>query len=172
MIAASTPAVADELRALLPADVASPMMIGHCRFLALRHLMMTRDWDYAQLVDDTPARLSRPGGDDPVGPWYEAIDDWLALVLDPPPTGELAVLLVFSPGPDAPGAFVLASSSGIGPGPVDNVRPEDLAPTLLDLARQPAPAGMTGRAFDLSSPISEDEELAVIERLRGLGYLS
>jgi arylsulfatase A-like enzyme len=76
--------------------------------------------------------------------------------------------------PTRSGAFVISSSRGLPAGEIEGARWSDLAPTLLKLAGKPIPDGLAGMPLELEGmvPRVEEDEQAVLERLRGLGYLS
>lgn len=70
------------------------------------------------------------------------------------------------------GSFLLLSSLGTVQGKSREARIEDLAPTLLSLAGRQVPMTMSGRPIVWDLPRTIDEDRAVQERLKGLGYLS
>jgi len=74
-------------------------------------------------------------------------------------------------GPSPHGAFLLASSQGSAPGALTGARLIDLAPTLLEIAALERPEGLPGTPLGADRPGPADEQ-AVLDRLRGLGYIS
>ncbi|WP_152049727.1 hypothetical protein [Tautonia marina] len=119
-------------------------------------------------------------------PWLVNFDIELGRTLDYllGSNGEVTILLVVLGRPlgddavDTEGkfstrAFVMSSSRGLPAGRIEGARLIDLAPTLLKLAGKPIPVSLPGTPLelDLMSPRCDEDEQAVLERLRGLGYL-
>jgi predicted AlkP superfamily phosphohydrolase/phosphomutase len=76
------------------------------------------------------------------------------------------------------GAFILAGSAALAPGPVEGAHLLDIAPTLLELAGYDRPSSMPGRSLAEGRAPADDprggpatDEAAVHDRLSGLGYI-
>ena len=146
------------------------------RFKGLQERLETLPWTYAQLFDDGPARLLDLTGSEAVDDWGAMLNEALAAILDRL-DDELSILLLAVPGPieggpvRPEGAFVLASSRGVPAGHVEEARLVDFAPTLMLLAGREVPDTFEGLPIGVRGGGRIDDEAAVLERLRGLGYI-
>lgn len=155
---------------LLEGDTAAVAgVVGIDRLASLATQLEGASWSFARVIDATPAQLGAASGD-----WLPGLDARLGPLLEQ--LGEAATVLILAH--DGPAAgFVLAATGRGTPGELSGVRLVDLAPMLLALAGRPVPASMTGRAPDSvtagpdATPPDLDDEQAVLDRLRGLGYL-
>lgn len=81
--------------------------------------------------------------------------------------------------PSQQGAFIIAAPQVYPQGMVEGVHLLDIAPTLLELGGHDRPPSMRGRSLPLTTApnppgrlgSSAEDEMAVRERLRGLGYI-
>jgi hypothetical protein len=158
------------------------------RFRLLREFIAKRPWTVAMLRE--MVHLSRQTGDS-AEEHSTAFDEELGRTLEQviAQESDLCVLLLAwhgtpsenplagtgaDVGSDPAGSFVLTSSKGFPSGVIDGARLIDLAPTIIALAGRAIPPEMQGRPLQLERinlDLSE-EELAVRDRLQGLGYLA
>lgn len=156
-------------------------------FRDLRGRMASRPWNLAMLVDAIPA--PGLGGAHTIVDCAVALDHELAGTLDQVNSDgiELSVLMVALRGARSDGqeselgsrpmgSFVLNSTRGLPAGELQGVGIIDLAPMLLALSDRSIPPewqGRSGMLETLSSGDSDDDDQeAVLDRLRGLGYLA
>ncbi|MEW4567827.1 hypothetical protein AB1L88_08160 [Tautonia sp. JC769] len=142
----------------------------------------------AAIVVRWPDSSGKGAEDGAIDPWLARIDEVLhqavELLLDRGEEVTILVVVLDRPSEaDASerddwgggGGFVMTSSRGLPAGEIpDAVRLIDLAATLLKLAGRPIPEQLGGAPIALETLVSrvENDERAVLERLRGLGYLS
>ncbi|QDV36778.1 hypothetical protein [Tautonia plasticadhaerens] len=156
------------------------------RFGSLRRCMATSPWNLAMLIDAIPAPPAIRTGQDRVAARWLALDQELGETLDQLVAQEidLSVLLVVlrdadpeggtKLDPSPPGNFSLTSTKGLPPGELRGASLIDLTPALVALAGRATPGEWLGRplTIDQLPPDASEDQEAVFDRLRGLGYLA
>jgi hypothetical protein len=133
-------------------------------FKSLASRLETPDWDYCQLTDAGLKNASDSTDK------YLRLDQELGDVLQYLSDDTVIAIL-------GEGCFVLVSGNNPLSGEHKDGSVADIAPTLLELAGYPLPAGTEGKSWvagmDLNSAsgLTDEEEAILRERLSGLGYI-
>jgi hypothetical protein len=133
-------------------------------FNSLRGRLETPDWDYCQLTDAGLKNASDIAGE------YLRLDREVGDVLQYLSDDTVIAIL-------GDGCFVLVSGNNPIQGEYKDGSVSDFAPTLLDLAGYPLPAGIAGKSWVVGmelnsvSGLTDEEEAILRERLSGLGYI-
>ncbi len=136
-------------------------------FKALANRLETPDWDYYQLTD---AGLMNAGDSASAADEYLRLDRELGDVLQYLSDDTVIAIL-------GEGCFVLVSGNNPISGEHRDGAVADVAPTLLELAGYPLPAGTAGKSWvagmelNSASGLTDEEEAILRERLSGLGYI-
>ena len=136
-------------------------------FKSLASRLETPDWDFCQLNDTS---LKNSADLESAPDKYLRLDRELGDVLQFLSDDTVIAIL-------GEGCFVLVSGNSPLQGEYKGGSVSDLAPTLLELAGYPLPAGTKGKSWvagmelNNSSGLSADEQQILRDRLSGLGYI-
>lgn len=169
-----------------PRDASDSGSRVRSHFEELRQRMGCEPWSQAGICLGFPGPSKDAAEDQTSERWLVDFDDELGRTLEHliGSIGEVTILLVVlgrplgdgsvdTVGESPTGAFVMTSSRGLPAGRIEGARLIDLAPTLLKLAGSLIPDDLPGTPLELDqvAPRGDEDEQAVLERLRGLGYL-